>query len=156
MEIEKDYEELLRLFNRNKVKYCIVGRYAVAFYAKPRYTKDIDILVEPDINNAKKIVESLNEFGFKNLGLSEKDFCQKGKIIQLGYEPVRIDLLTSISGCTFDKVWRNKTVGTYGREKVFFIGLNELIKNKKISKRKQDLVDLDILLFAKIRERKND
>ena len=154
MKVEKDYEELLRLFNKNKVKYCIVGAYAVAFYAKPRYTKEIDILVEPEIKNAARIVKSLNEFGFKSLGLSEEDFCQKGRIVQLGYEPVRLDLITSIQGLTFNKVWKNRTTGRYGKEKVFFIGLNELIKNKKISKRKQDLVDLDILLFVKNRRRR--
>lgn len=154
MQIEKDYEELLRLFNKNKVKYCIVGRYAVAFYAEPRYTKDIDILVKPDIENAKKVIKCLNEFGFRSLKLNEKDLSKKGKIIQLGYEPVRIDLLTSISGCDFDDVWKNRSVGTYGQEKVYFTGLNELIKNKRASKRKTDTIDLDILLYAKNKRRK--
>lgn len=149
MKIEKDYEEFLELLNKNKVRYCIVGAYAVAFYAKPRYTKDMDILVEPDIENGKKIVKVLEEFGFKSLNLSEKDFSQSGKIIQLGYEPVRIDIITSIEGCTFKQVWKNKCTGIYGKTKVFFIGLDELIKNKKILKRKQDEVDLDILSQAK-------
>ena len=153
MKTEKDYEELLRLFSRNKVRYCIVGAYAVAFYAKPRYTKDMDVLIEPNIVNAKRIIKSLNSFGFKKLHLSEKDFCQKGKIIQLGYEPVRIDLITSITGCSFDKVWKNKTTSTYGKEKVFFIGLSELIRNKRVSKRKIDQADLDILLLAKRKKR---
>ena len=148
MKIEKDYEELLKLFNRNKVKYCIIGAFAVAFHARPRYTKDIDILIEPTIENAKKVVKSLNEFGFESLGLSKKDFCRKGKIVQLGYEPVRVDLLTSVQGVTFKEVWENKAAGTYGQEKVFFAGQEELIKTKKISKRKQDLADLDILLSA--------
>jgi len=67
MKVEKDYEELLKLFNKHKVKYCIIGAYAVAFYAKPRYTKDMDILVEPSIKNGQKIVNALNEFGFKSL-----------------------------------------------------------------------------------------
>lgn len=155
MKVEKDYEELLRLFNRNKVRYCIIGAYAVAFYAKPRYTKDLDLLVEPDIKNSKRIIKALNEFGFESLKLSEKDFSQKGKIIQLGYEPVRIDIITSIQGCSFKQVWKNRTFGIYGKEKVFFIGINELIKNKKISKRKQDKVDLDILLLARRRKTKN-
>ncbi|MEW6410043.1 MAG: hypothetical protein AB1488_08020 [Nitrospirota bacterium] len=152
--VEKDYEELLRLFNKHKVKYCIVGAFAVAFYAKPRYTKDMDILVEPSIENGKKIVESLNEFGFGTLGLSINDFTQEGGIIQLGYEPVRVDIMTSIEGCTFRQVWKNKKRGKYGRENIYFIGLEELIKNKQASKRKQDKVDLDILLIAKKRMRK--
>lgn len=154
MKVEKDYEELLRLFNKFNVKYCIVGSFAVAFYAKPRYTKDMDILVDADAENAKKIVRALNEFGFKSLDLKKEDFSDKEKIIQLGYEPVRVDIITSIPGCTFDKVWKNKEVGIYGREKVYFIGINELIKNKKALKRKQDKVDLDILLRAMKRTRR--
>lgn len=150
MKTEKDFEELLRLFNKNKVKYCIVGAYAVAFYAEPRYTKDMDIFVEPNKDNARRIIKSLAEFGFKSLTLEEKDLIQKGKIIQLGYEPVRIDLITSIEGCDFKEVWKNRTIGSYGKQKVLFIGLNELIKNKKKSGRKQDSVDISILMSKQV------
>ena len=146
MKTEKDFEELLKLFNKNKVKYCIVGAYAVAFYAEPRYTKDLDIFIEPDKENAHRIIKALTEFGFKSLTLKEKDLIRKGKIIQLGYEPVRIDLLTSIEGCDFKEVWKKRTVGTYGRQKALFIGFRELIKNKKKSGRKQDSVDISILM----------
>ena len=149
MKTEKDYEELLKLFNKNKVRYCIVGAFAVALYARPRYTKDMDVLVEPSIENARRIVKSLNEFGFRSLGLREEDFSQENKIIQLGYEPVRVDIITSIGGCDFKQVWENRKVSSYGKEKVFFIGIDELIKNKKASGRKQDEVDLDILLKIK-------
>jgi len=152
MKIEKDYEELLKLFNKNKVKYCIIGAYAVAFYAKPRYTKDLDILIKADFKNGKRIVKALNEFGFKSLNLSEKDFSLKDRIIQLGYEPLRVDILTSIQGCSFEQVWKNKKTGIYGKEKVFFIGIDELIKNKKILKRKEDKVDLNILSAARKKE----
>lgn len=152
MKIEKDYEELLKLFNKNKVKYCIIGAYAVAFYAKPRYTKDLDILIKADFKNGKRIVKALNEFGFKSLNLSEKDFSLKDRIIQLGYEPLRVDILTSIQGCSFEQVWKNKKTGIYGKEKVFFIGIGELIKNKKILKRKEDKVDLNILSAARKKE----
>ena len=148
MKVEKDYEELLRLFNKYKVRYCIIGAYAVAFHAIPRYTKDMDILVEPSIENGKSIVGALNEFGFESLNLSEEDFSQRDKIIHLGYEPVRVDIIPSIDGCTFKEVWDGKTLGTYGNEKVYFIGINELTKNKKASKRKQDEADLDILSEA--------
>src|SRR3989338_1751513 len=149
MKTEKDFEELLKLFNKNKVRYCIVGAYAVAFYAEPRYTKDMDIFVEPDKDNARRIIKSLTEFGFKSLTLEEKDLIRKGKIIQLGYEPVRIDLITSIEGCDFKEVWKNRAVGTYGKQKALFIGLNELIKNKKKSGRKQDSVDVFVLMSSK-------
>mgnify|MGYP001583314682 CR=1 FL=1 len=149
MKIEKDYEELLSLLNKNNVKYCIIGAYAVAFYARPRYTKDMDILIDPDAENARRVVKALNEFGFKSLKLSIEDFNSVGKIIQLGYEPVRIDILTSIEGCTFSEIWKKRVKRTYGNEKVFFIGIDELMKNKKMAKRKQDKVDIDVLLLAK-------
>jgi hypothetical protein len=147
--IEKDYEELLKLFNKHKVKYCIVGAFAVAFHAVPRYTKDMDLFVEPSVRNSRRILKALTEFGFGTLELSADDFSQDKRIIQLGYEPVRIDIITSIEGCTFDEIWKNKVKGKYGKEDVNFIGLNELIKNKRVLKRKQDKVDIDILLIAK-------
>ena len=149
MRTEKDFEELLKLFNKNKVRYCIIGAYAVGIYGVPRYTKDMDLLVEPDVKNSQRIIKALAEFGFKSLGLKEKDFIQKGKIVQLGYEPVRIDLITSIEGCDFQEVWKNKTIGTYGKQKAFFIGFDDLIKNKKKSGRKQDSVDVSMLMTRK-------
>ena len=145
MRIEKDYEELLGLLNKHKVKYCIVGAYAVAFYAKARYTKDMDILVEPSFENGKKIVQALHDFGFGSLDLTQQDFAEEGHIIQLGYEPLRVDIITSMTGVSFRDAWENKTTGTYGKENVFFIGLEELIKNKEMTGRKQDLVDLQLL-----------
>ena len=145
MKVEKDYEELLGLFNKHRVRYCIVGAYAVAFHAIPRYTKDMDILIEPNIENGRRIIRALNEFGFKSLNLTEKDFSQKGKVIQLGYEPVRVDIITSIGGCRAKDIWRNRVRGLYGRHAIFFIGLNELIKNKRSSPRKQDILDIEKL-----------
>ncbi len=146
MKAEKDFEELFEVFNKNKVKYCIVGAYAVALYAKPRYTKDMDILVEPDKKNSQRIIKALNEFGFKSLRLTEIDFASEGKIIQLGYEPIRVDLITSIAGLSFKEIWNNRKIANYGKEKVFFIGKKELIKAKRASGRKQDKADLEILL----------
>lgn len=145
MNVEKDYEELLRLFNKYKVKYCIVGAFAVAFHSKPRYTKDIDLLVEPTIENGKRIIAALDEFGFGKLGLTEKDFAREKQIIQLGYEPVRVDIVTSITGCPFVNVWKSKIAGQYGSQRVFFIGHEELIKNKKSTDRGLDKLDLATL-----------
>mgnify|MGYP003434057160 FL=1 len=145
MRIEKDYEDLLRLLNYHKVKYCIVGAYAVAFHKRPRYTKNIDILIEPSIENAKRIIKVLIDFGFENLKLTEEDFTKNGNIIQLGYEPIRVDILTSITGVSFLDVWEDKSTGKYGKEDVFFMGKRELIKNKHQTGRKQDLLDLDLM-----------
>ena len=146
MKVEKDYEELLQLFNKHNVRYCIVGSYALAFYVQPRYTKDMDILVEPSTKNASRILKALQEFGFGSLPLSEQDFMEKGRIIQLGYEPVRIDLITSIEDMDFKKIWQNRTLGQFGRQQVPFIGIKELITCKKISNRSQDRADLEMLL----------
>ncbi|MBN2372696.1 hypothetical protein JXL19_02755 [bacterium] len=96
-----------------------------------------------------EVVAALNEFGFEGLNLSEKDFCQDVTIVQLGYEPVRIDIMNSLQGCTFERAWKNKAVGRYGKEEVLFIGLEELIENKKNTKRQQDKDDLDILTAAR-------
>lgn len=149
MRLEPDYEELLKLFNKHKVKYCIVGAFAFAFHAQPRYTKDLDILVEAAIENGKKVISALEEFGFGSLKLTPEDFSEERQIIQLGYEPVRVDLLTSIKGISFSEIWEHKKTGSYGKVKVFFIGKNELIKSKKISNRAQDKIDLKILQAKK-------
>lgn len=142
---EQDFEELLRLFNRHHVRYCIVGAYALAFHAKPRYTKDLDLLVEPSLKNGNKIVLVLEDFGFRALKLTPDDFAQPEKFIQLGYEPVRIDLITSITGYSFEQIWKHRVRGRYGRERVWFIGRNELIRNKRLSGRLQDKADIEIL-----------
>lgn len=145
MMVEADYEDLLRSLNKHKVKYCIVGAFALGFYARPRYTKDMDIFVEASKENGAKIIKALKDFGLGTLKLSEDDFTKEKQVIQLGYEPVRIDLLTSIEGCAFNDVWQHKKQGKYGKTKVFFIGLNDLIKNKKALNRKQDQADLELL-----------
>jgi len=142
MKVEKDFEELLGLFNKHKVKYCIAGAYAVGFYGHPRYTKDLDIFVEPSFENGRKIIEALAEFGFASLNLRAEDFLDPHSIVQLGYEPVRVDLIASLRGCSFAVAWKNRKKGIYGGQKVYFLGLSELMRNKKIVSRPQDRADL--------------
>jgi len=142
VETEKDYEEFLGLLNKHDVKYCIVGAFALAFYAEPRYTKDIDIWIQASTENAAKLLLALNEFGFGSLNLNAEDFSHEGNIIQLGYEPVRIDIITSIKGLDFSDIWKNRVQGSYGRQTVNFIDRENLIKSKKISNRPQDKADL--------------
>ena len=153
MKAEKDYEELLRLFNKHKVRYCIIGSYAVAFYARPRYTKDIDILLDRSADNSRRVVQALNEFGFESLSLSEKDFQKKGTIIQLGYEPLRVDLLTGLEGLPFSRAWTNKKRGFFGKQSVPFISLADLILLKKKSKRLHDKIDMELLLASQKKAR---
>jgi len=145
MKTEKDYEEFLELLNRHKVRYCIIGSYALSFHARPRYTKDIDILIEASPENARKILSVLDKFGFGSLNLSIEDFSEGGNIIQLGYEPVRIDIITSIKGIDFSDIWENRVQGPYGDQKVNFIDRQNFIKSKIISNRTQDRADLELL-----------
>lgn len=145
MKTEKDYEEFLALLNKYKVKYCIIGAFALAFHVEPRYTKDIDILIEASAENAENLLQVLHEFGFGSLKLAPSDFSTPGSIIQLGYEPVRIDIITSIQGLDFADIWENRIQGPYGGQTVNFIDRENLIKSKKISNRSQDRTDLERL-----------
>ena len=145
MRVEKDYEDLLGFLNKNRVRYCIIGAFAFGFHARPRYTKDIDILVEPTVLNARRILKALVDFGFGSLRLSESDFANEGNIIQLGVEPVRIDLLTSLAGLPFKQIWKNKSRGRYGKHEVHFLGREDLIQSKRIADRPKDRVDIDVL-----------
>lgn len=146
MKTEKDYEEFLALLNRHKVRYCIIGSYALAFHARPRYTKDLDILVGVSRENAEKLICVLKEFGFESLNLSADDFSEENHIIQLGYEPVRIDILTSLKGLAFADIWRSRVQGPYGDQIVNYIDRQHLIKSKQSSNRTQDKADLELLL----------
>jgi predicted nucleotidyltransferase len=149
MRIEKDFEELLQLLKKHNVKFCIVGSFALAIHARPRYTKDMDILIEPAEANTDNVLKALTEFGFPLGNLSAADFAKPDNIVQLGFEPVRIDVISSIAGVTFDEVWENRYSGTYGDTPVDFIGLDQLIKNKRAAGRPQDLVDVETLLKYK-------
>jgi hypothetical protein len=145
MNTNKDFEEFFELLNKNSVEYLIVGGYAYAIHAEPRFTKDIDIFIRSTGENASRIIQTLIDFGFGNLGVTKDDFLEDNQVIQLGYPPNRIDLLTSISGVNFEDAWKNKVTGTYGDIAVHFIGKADLRKNKKSTGRKSDLNDLEKL-----------
>ena len=145
MEAQQDFKELLALFNAHDVAYVIVGAYALSYHGAPRYTGDLDILIQPVAENAQQILGALSEFGFGNLGLTLTDFTTPDNVIQLGYPPVRIDLLTSITGVSWEEVNKNKETGTYGGVKVFYIGRTQLVQNKRLTGRKKDLADLESL-----------
>ena len=145
MEIQKDFKELLELFNAHKVEYLVIGGYALAFHGAPRFTGDIDLLVKPDSENAKRILNALAEFGFGSLDLSEADFTSPQNVIQLGMPPVRIDIMTSVTGVSWEKAKTGKVPGSYGDTTVHFISKDDLIANKQALGRKKDLADLEAL-----------
>jgi len=145
MEVYQDFKELLELLNAHKVEYVVVGAHALAFYGAPRFTGDLDILVKPQADNARKIVKCLAEFGFGSLKLGEEDFTQDGNVIQLGHPPVRIDIVTSLTGVSWEQIEEGKEAGVLGPIEVFYIGKKELIQNKQALGRKKDLADLEAL-----------
>jgi predicted nucleotidyltransferase len=141
----KDFEELLASLTRHGVRFLIVGAHALAHHAKPRYTKDLDLFVDPELPNGERIVAALEEFGFAGIGIVAADFEGPGRILQLGSPPNRVDLMTSIDGVTFPDAWASRDEGTYGGVSVPYIGYDALIRNKAAAGRPQDLADLETL-----------
>jgi hypothetical protein len=145
MEIQPDFKELLALFNEHRVNYMIVGGYALAFHGAPRFTGDLDVYIKPDHENAQRIVTALDAFGFASLGLKETDFEQPDQVVQLGVSPVRIDLITSITGVSWDEAVAGRVPSTYGDVAIFYIGREQFVSNKRATGRKRDLADLEAL-----------
>jgi hypothetical protein len=145
MEIHKDFKELLELLNAKKVEYLIVGGYALAFHGAPRFTGDIDLLVKPESENAKRILSALEDFGFGSLKLSEVDFTSPDNVIQLGNPPVRVDIMTSLTAIDWKKAQTSKVQGNYGNTTAYFISKEDFIANKRALGRKKDLADIEAL-----------
>jgi len=142
MELPRDLKEFLESLNSNKVEYVIVGGYAQAFHGRPRFTGDIDVLIRPSSDNARRLQTSLTQFGFGQLGLEEGDWLDEGQVIQLGIAPNRIDILTSITGCDFDDIWRTRIATHLAGVPVNMIAKDEYIKNKRAVGRPKDLGDV--------------
>jgi hypothetical protein len=143
--LNQDFKEFIQLLNDNQVKYLVIGGYAVAVHGHPRYTKDIDIWIEISEKNAQKLLTALTQFGFESLGLKSEDFQTPNQIIQLGYPPNRIDLITNPDGIDFQTCYDSKIEVTLNDVPVKFINLDNLKKNKLASGRLQDLADLEKL-----------
>jgi hypothetical protein len=145
LDVQPDFRDLLALFNAHKVEYVVVGAYALAFHGAPRFTGDMDILVRPGVRNARRIVAALAEFGFASLGLTVDDFKRTGRVVQLGVAPVRIDLVTSLTGVSWKEAAAGCRLGKYGDLRVRFLGKKEFIKNKRGIGRAKDLADIEAL-----------
>jgi len=143
--LNQDFREFVQLLNDNQVRYLVIGGYAVALHGYPRYTKDIDIWIEMSANNATRLVAALAQFGFASLDLQAEDFMEPNQVIQLGYPPNRIDLLTTPDGVNFETAYSTKLVVDLSGVQVNFIDLENLRLNKQASGRLQDLADLENL-----------
>jgi hypothetical protein len=145
MPVNPDFKDLFAALNAAGARYLLVGGYAVAYHAQPRFTKDLDIWVDSDPANAARVYEALSRFGAPLQDLAQADLEHPGTVFQIGVPPNRIDVVTAIDGVLFHEAWPERTETTYGEQTVPVIGLRHLIQNKRASGRPQDLLDLEIL-----------
>lgn len=145
MVLNQDFKEFIESLNDNNVRYLIIGGYAVAFHGYPRYTKDLDVWIQLDRENAANVVKALDQFGFSSLGLGVGDFLEPDTIIQLGYPPSRINLVIGIKDMDFDRCYATKISVEIEGVTMHYIDLENLRKNKRSAGRLQDLADLENL-----------
>jgi len=144
-QVPSDFKELLECLNAHGVDYVVVGGYALAFHGAPRATGDIDLFVKPDLDNAARVLAALADFGFTSLDLQPDELVAPDQIIQLGVPPVRADILTSLSGVSWDEAWASREEGAIGGVPVQFIGRQSFIANKRATGRLKDLADIEAL-----------
>jgi len=137
-----DFADLLHEFNAAGVEYVLVGGQAFGFHAQPRYTKDFDVLVNPDPQNAERVYRALGSFGAPLHELTVDDLSDPDVVFQIGVAPNRIDVLTEIEGVTFERAWTSRVEGIYGAERIWVIGIDALIENKRVAARDRDLSDV--------------
>ena len=145
MPLTKDSRQFIECLRSNRVDFLIVGAMAVSWHGFPRYSGDIDFFVRPGEESALRLMAALEQFGFGGLGITLEDLSVENRVIQLGVEPNRIDLMTSISGVSFEEAWLSRVPGALDGMEVDFIGRETLIRNKRASGRSKDLIDVNEL-----------
>jgi predicted nucleotidyltransferase len=150
--LQTDLREFIELLNSHRVDYLVVGGHAVAFHGHPRFTGDIDLFVRATSENAHRIMDVLQAFGFGGIGVVTEDFLAPDHVVQLGRPPARIDLLTSIAGVDFDAAWDSRVPAPLDGQPVNFLGWEDLIRNKKAADRDKDRADVKKLLAVAARK----
>lgn len=146
----RDYEEFIESLNRNGVRFLIVGAHAVAFHARPRATKDLDLYIEPTPDNAERVLLAIRGFLGTDLGISVADLSTPGRIVQLGVAPTRIDLMARLAGVAdFESVWSRRVDAVFGSVPAPYIALDDLIRAKTKAGRVQDKADVKVLRRVK-------
>ncbi len=145
IQLPPDFKEFLKLLNENKVEYLLIGGYAVGYHGYPRATIDLDVWIAIDSENALKITKTLNDFGFDDPEITESLFLDKDKIIRMGHPPLRIEIMTGISGVEFNACYDDRIITKIENIDVNLIGLKHLKENKKAANRHKDLDDLEHL-----------
>lgn len=144
-----DFRDLLNLFEKHKIRYLIVGGYAVMKYSEPRFTKDLDIFIATDQKNASAVFTALKEFGAPLENLKSDDFAQEGYFYQMGRPPLRVDIMMSIPGIRFEEAWKNRKIVQLQNSEILFISRSDLIRAKEASGRPQDKIDIEKLKEAR-------
>jgi hypothetical protein len=147
----QDFNELLSIFNDHKVKYLVVGGYAVGLHAQPRATKDLDLFIQPDPDNSQAVYSALAKFGAPVAGLTPDDLIKPGYFFRMGKAPLMVEILPDIKGVDFDSAWEKRVetlVDPDTRLKAFFISRDHLIAAKLAAARPQDLADVDAIRTA--------
>jgi hypothetical protein len=137
-----DFRDLLAAFNARGVEYLVVGAHALAAHGLVRATKDLDVWVRPEPENARRVLVALAAFGAPLQDLTQDDFSHAGLIFQIGVEPIRIDVITAIDGVTFEEAWRDRVEVGFADQRVSVLSQRHLIQNKRAAGRAQDLVDV--------------
>ncbi len=142
-----DFRDLLRELVAARVRFLVVGAHALSVHGVPRATADLDVWVLPEAENAGRIMEALVKFGapVDDLGIVAGDFVRADVVAQLGLPPYRVDLLTSISGVTFDEAWAERTEAEIEGVQVSVLGRRSFIRNKRATGRTKDTADLESL-----------
>ena len=138
-----DFVDLLQAFAAADVRFLIVGAYALAHHGRPRATGDLDVWVDPTPANAARIMRGLAAFGAPVHDVQEEDFARPGIVFQIGVPPGRIDILTELTGISFDEAWPDRESGRFGSLTVDFLGRDAFIRNKRATGRTKDLGDLE-------------
>ena len=143
--LNRDFQEFIESLSANRVRYMVIGGYAVAYHGHPRHTKDLDVWVDPDTENAQRLLRALSDIGFGSLGLCVEDFTDPEQVVQLGRAPVRIALLSSVADLEFDVCYPKRETEVMDDTPVDFIDLESLKRSKRAAGRHQDLADLENL-----------
>jgi len=143
MTLAKDFEDFVKLLNQHEVEYMVVGGYALALHGKPRHTGDLDIWINVSENNAERMIRVLKDFGLSSMSFTKEDFLKPGYMSQIGYPPLRIDILNTIDGIKFKDAAKNmNSIEVEDDYKINYIGLKDFVKNKQATGRIQDLADI--------------
>lgn len=144
--LPREFHEFLSLLSRHRVRYLVVGGYAVAYHGYPRYTGDIDIFIAISPRNAAALLKVFHDFGFAEGDLDAAVFQDRGQVLRLGREPMRLEILNQIDGVTFDECYAHRTRARLGGLAINFISCDDLLKNKRAAGRPKDQADVDVLL----------